>query len=215
MSKWTTILELTLAGELPVSAHLSLKFHLVTLHEFLPLLVAIELFLGPLYRSQLERFWILTIRARLLSLLLDLSRNETIFSRLGLESPWSSNSVVRFASLMLIIPNLGWTVGIVVQGWVFSGGLLRGRRHLQVTGLCRVHISKVLILTNGFVSFLIVYTFDSHFPHLSVSWGDEAFHLSVQTITCLLVESWFWLKMTSWLWQVWEIGLRLSPVRIV
>jgi hypothetical protein len=215
VSKWATILELTLASEFPVSAHLSLKFHLVALHELLPLLVVIELFLGPLYRSQLERFWILTIRAHLLSLLLDLSRNETIFFRLGLESPWPSNSVVRFASLMLIIPNLGWTVRIVVQGWVFSCGFFRWRRHLQVTALCRLHISKVLILTNGFVSFLIVYTFDSHFPHLSVSWGDESFHLSVQTITCLLVESWFRLKMTSWLWLIGEIGLRLSPVRIV
>ncbi len=214
MSKWTTILELTLAGELPVSAHLSLKLHLVALHEFLPLLVVIELFLGPLYRSQLERFWILTIRAHLLGLLLDLSRNETIFSRLGLESPLPSNSVVRFASLMLIIPNLGRTVRIVVQSWVFSGGLFRGRRHLQVTGLCWLYISKVLILTKGFLSFLIVYTFDSHFPHLSVSWVDEAFLLSVQTITCLLVESRFGLKITSWLGQVREIGLRLSPVRI-
>lgn len=54
MSKGTTILELALPGEFPVSAHLCLELHLVALHELLPLLVTIELFLRPLNRGQLE-----------------------------------------------------------------------------------------------------------------------------------------------------------------
>jgi hypothetical protein len=110
VSEWTRILEVALANELPVSAHLCLELHLILPDEIFSLFLIVEMSLGLLYCRELigTLRWLFLFSRRICS-----SRTRGVLS-----------NILGWRMLLFVISCLSWTIWVIVK-WLFTWTIQR------------------------------------------------------------------------------------------